>query len=102
MIVINSSQYVNAYWMINGTIEVCKLENIKNQNIDQDVIQDVKKIYNSINDLNDLNDSKEHDYETYSHNYYNNYKNNKNNTHVYNKKKYRSNNRKERILNIKI
>ena len=41
MIVVNSDKYVNSYWMINGVVECCKLENVKNHNLDEKEIKDI-------------------------------------------------------------
>jgi hypothetical protein len=79
MIVVNSDGPVNSYWMINGVINCCKLDDIKNN-------------------LNNLNDKKEEDIynrtfnnekvnNSYTHktvkNSYNSYKNNRNNDKSY-------------------
>jgi hypothetical protein len=41
MIVINSDKYVNSYWMINGVVECCKLEDIQNTNLSREEIKDI-------------------------------------------------------------
>jgi hypothetical protein len=61
MIVVNSDTYVNSYWMINGVIECCKLENVKNHNLDEKEIKDIyeetfSKLENNKNKLKEENE----------------------------------------------
>jgi hypothetical protein len=59
MIVLNSDKYVESYWMIDGVVECCELENIQNENLSHKEIKDIyeesfKKLNNNINTNNGI------------------------------------------------